>query len=187
LLGLLAAVGAASAVAALTGDDRRATDFELRFTPDDADGAETDATPLIGKDVAGDRVPAKSYEVLTGGLSSLRDHQGTPMVVNFWQSNCVPCRTEMPALQSVHQSLGRQVAFVGLGVFERDKNARAFVKDTGVTYETGLDPSGYFADAFSVVTFPSTYLVDRDGQIVATHLGAITASELRAPITEKIG
>jgi thiol-disulfide isomerase/thioredoxin len=184
LIGLLAAAGAATAVAALTGPDHRAADFELRLTPDDADGAATDTTPLVGKDADGTLVPTKSYEVLTGGLVSLRDHRGTPMVVNLWYSTCVPCRQEMPALQSVHEELGDQVTFVGLDVRESSTAARNFVEATGVTYENGLDRSGYFAEAFGVVTFPSTFLVDREGRIVATHLGAITASELRALIAD---
>lgn len=183
LVGLLAAAGAATAVAALGGDGRR-SDFDLHFTAADADGASGGVAPLVGEDAGGRAVPSKQYARLGGGLGSLTDHAGNPMVVNFWQSTCVPCRTEMPALQTVHEELGDRVTFVGLAANERERTARAFVEATGVTYENGLDPSGAFVDALSVVTFPTTFLVDRDGRVVATHLGAITAPELRALIAD---
>jgi thiol-disulfide isomerase/thioredoxin len=185
LVGLLAAAGAATAVAAFTGSDRESS-FDLHFTADDADGAVSDNTPLVGKDADGASVPTKQYELLTGGLGSLGDHKGTPMVINFWYSTCLPCRQEMPAFQSVSTELRGRVAFVGLAVRERAQTARDFVKETGVTYETGLDPSGALAEKLAVVLFPSTVLVDGDGKVVATHRGALTAAELRALIDDKL-
>jgi thiol-disulfide isomerase/thioredoxin len=186
LIGLLAAAGAATAVAAFGGSDHGSSSFDLHFTAGDADGAASDGPPLVGGDAAGKLVPTRQYELLAGGLGSLSGHKGRPMVVNFWQSTCVPCRTEMPALEAVHRELGDQVVFVGLDVNEKLQTGRDFVASTGVTYENGRDPSSAFVDAFGVVTYPSTFLVDRDGRIVATHLGAITAAELRALVADKL-
>ena len=188
LVGLLAAVAAATAVAALTDDDDRAADFDLHFTGDDADGASgTDGSPLVGEDADGTLVPADRFELLGGGLGSLRDHLGTLMVVNFFGSWCAPCRKEMPALQTVADELGDRVVFVGIAVRDRAGAARDFVRDTGVSYETGLNPTGDLATAMEVITFPTTLLVGADGRVVATHRGALTAAELRTLIDERFG
>jgi thiol-disulfide isomerase/thioredoxin len=131
-------------------------------------------------------MPDKHFELLQGGLGSLRDHQGKTMVVNFWYSTCPPCRQEMPAIESVHEALGDKVAFVGLAVRDDAGSARDFVKETGVTYDIGLDPSGGLAESFGTVSFPMTFLVDADGHIVTQHSGAVTAAQLRKLIDDNL-
>jgi thiol-disulfide isomerase/thioredoxin len=189
LAGLLAATGAATAVSALGND--HGPDADIHFTADDLDGAPataptTTANPLVAKAMTGTAMPATQFELLGGGLGSLRDHAGTPMVVNLWYSRCVPCRTEMPALQSVHQQLGDRIAFVGLAVRDSPGAARDFVQETGVTYDIGLDRTGSLATDLGVVTFPTTYLVDGHGEIVATHAGKLTAPQLQKLIAEHL-
>lgn len=184
LAGLVAAAGAATAVVALGGDDDPGVD--IHFTADDADGAGTDATPLIGLDTDGATVPGTRYELLAGGLGSLRDHRGTPMVVNFFGSWCVPCRDEMPAFEAVHDDLGDRVAFVGIAFRDGADAARALVRQTGVTYETGRDPTGKIAEALDILKFPTTLLVDAEGRVVSTHPGELTARQLRALIDDHL-
>ncbi len=190
MIGLLAAAGAATAVSAFTGNDDKA-DLSLHFTAADADGATTTTTgaggtnPLTGG-TAPSALPDRQFEVLSGGLSSLPAYHGTPMVVNFWYSTCLPCRKEMPALQSVHERAGASIAFVGLAIRDSKKAARDFATDTGVTYTIGLDPSGGLAQDFGVVVFPSTYLIDAKGTVVASHKGALTAPQLQQLIDDNL-
>ncbi len=202
-VGLLAAAGAATAVAALTGSSDK-PDFSLHLQASDADpptatstpvddgsGASGGATtttlqPLIQKAPLPTAMSDKQFELLTGGLSSLRDHQGAPMVVNLWYSTCAPCRQEMPAIESVHEALGDKVEFIGLAVRDDARSARDFVQETGVTYDIGLDPSGALAESFGTVLFPTTFLVDGNGHIVTQHSGAVTAAQLRKLIDDNL-
>src|SRR6187455_692609 len=57
-----------------------------------------------------------AYTTFAGDEVSIGAHRGTPLVVNFFSKDCVPCITEMPALEQVHQTLGDQVEFLGLAV-----------------------------------------------------------------------
>ncbi len=117
-------------------------------------------------------------------LSSLR---GTPMVVNFFASTCIPCITEMPAFEEVHQELGDQVTFLGLAVADRPEDAEAMVDQTGVTYRTGQDRDGEVISALGGTVLPTTVLLGADGEIVATRAGEISGGELRRLLVDELG
>lgn len=173
LVAVLAAVGAAAAI----GTDDTSTpkvETTLHFTP-----ADKEPNPLVAGDPEGDRAPTTKYPKLEGGLGSLADYKGTPLVVNMFGSWCVPCRKEMPDLQRVHEELGAKVAFVGLAVNDSERDARAFIEKYGATYDVGRDPGGKIAAELGVVNMPSTFLVGADGRIKSAKAGAVTADELR--------
>jgi thiol-disulfide isomerase/thioredoxin len=113
--------------------------------------------------------------------------KGTPTVVNFFASTCVPCITEMPDLEKVHQQLGDRVQFLGLAVQDRIKESQELVERTGVTYRTARDPNGDILGLFNGTALPMTVLLDADGTVKAIHPGELTADELRALIAEKLG
>ncbi|MCU1484706.1 MAG: thiol-disulfide oxidoreductase [Actinomycetia bacterium] len=173
LVAVLAAVGVAVAVGT---DDapKPKVDADLHFSTDD-----TEPPGLIARDSKGDPAPTSKYPKLEGGLGSLADYRGQDLVVNMFASSCVPCRKEMPDLQRLHEELGDEVTFVGLAVNDSQRNAEAFVRKYGATYDIGRDPNGNIASQLGVVNMPSTFLIGKDGRIKSAKAGAVTASELR--------
>lgn len=139
-----------------------------------------------GEDTVGRPAPTSDYTTFDGEEASVADYAGTPMVVNFFASWCVPCVREMPAFEQVHQDLGDQVAFVGVNVQDSETEGQAIVDDTGITYDVGRDPDGSLLASFGGVAMPTTVLVDADGTIVRVLSGATTAEELRAAIDEDL-
>jgi peroxiredoxin len=176
VVAVVAALGAAVAVAVVRGDDApsRKVDANLHFTP-----ADQEPQPLVAGNPKGDPVPTTKYQKLDGGLASLADYHGTPVVLNLFGSWCVPCKKEVPDLQQVHQELGDKVAFVGLAVRDSEGDARAFVEKYGATYDIGRDPGGKIAAELGVINMPSTFLISADGRIKSAKAGAVTAAELR--------
>lgn len=183
VVALVAAAGAAVAVGELTEDDppERPVDASLRITPEDQE-----AQPLVEGDPAGDQVPATRFPRIGGGLASLDDYRGTPVVLNFFGSWCVPCRTEVPELQQIHEEYGDRLAVVGLAVRDSERDAAAFVERYGATYDTGRDASGKIASELGVVNFPSTFFVSADGEVVGARPGALDADLLRQLIDEHL-
>jgi thiol-disulfide isomerase/thioredoxin len=139
-----------------------------------------------GEDTVGRPAPTSDYTTFDGEEASVADYAGTPMVVNFFASWCVPCVREMPAFEQVHQDLGDQVAFVGVNVQDSETEGQAIVDDTGITYDVGRDPDGSLLASFGGVAMPTTVLVDADGTIVRVLSGATSAEELRAAIDEDL-
>ena len=137
-------------------------------------------------DTVGTPAPTDPYALFDGGEASVADYAGTPMVVNFFASWCVPCVREMPEFEEVHQAIGDEVAFLGIDVQDSVTRGQELVEDTGVTYDVGRDPDGSMLTAFGGVAMPTTALVDADGTIVHLMSGGTTADELRAAIDEHL-
>jgi peroxiredoxin len=149
-----------------------------------ADEQTGDATATPTRlDLTGQSAPAVRYPTFDGSTAGIADLRGTPVVLNFWGSWCPPCIEEMPAFESVHQTFGGRVRFVGLAVNDNEDSARRQAERTGVTYDLGFDHGGRIATAFGILNFPTTVLIDRDGTVAHTSgAGAIAADELTALI-----
>jgi cytochrome c biogenesis protein CcmG, thiol:disulfide interchange protein DsbE len=129
------------------------------------------------------RAPAFTLARLAGsGTLSLASLRGKAVVVNFWASDCAPCKQEMPRLVSfARQWSARGVVVVGIDVLEQSKGpARAFSRRYGATYPMVFDPTGSTVDPWGVGQgTPQTFFVDRSGRIVDHVLGPVSAQALR--------
>jgi thiol-disulfide isomerase/thioredoxin len=120
-----------------------------------------------------------SFPRLDGTTASFTDYRGKPVVVNFFSETCIPCRTEMPALEQVHQELGPKVVFLGMNAEDAVEDGRKLIADTGITWDIGRDPRDELLQRLGGAGLPSTFLLDSEGRVVFSHLGALTAGDLR--------
>ena len=112
----------------------------------------------------------------------LKSYRGTPVVLNFFAAWCVPCRTEMPGFEAVHQQLGDRVAFLGVDHNDSRPDAVDLLTKTGVTYPTGFNPQGNLALDYGLIGMPTTVFISTDGRILEEHTGALSQQELKADI-----
>ncbi len=125
------------------------------------------------------------FQLFNGTDSSFEELRGTPVVVNFWASWCPACIAEMPDFQSVSDSLGEQVVFLGLNMQDPNRAAaERLVQETGVTYLLAADPDGALFAEFGGIGMPTTVFVDANGNIVDTHSGVLSAEALEERIRE---
>jgi thiol-disulfide isomerase/thioredoxin len=153
------ASGIALAVGIITG-------AILAHHPDDLDAHLTTpgraAEPAGIKPVTkadGKPLPAGEFTTLRGTTARFDDLKGKPLVVNMWAESCVPCVTEMPAFQSVHQDLGDKVTIIGMNASDGIAVAKAFAAKVGVTYDLWLDNQGSAQTALGVTVLPTTIFV----------------------------
>jgi thiol-disulfide isomerase/thioredoxin len=119
-----------------------------------------------------------SFTRFDGSAASTTDYRGKPLLVNFFSSTCVPCQTEMPALEQVHRKAGAAIVFLGLDVQDTVASGKAFVETTGVTYDMGRDPDASILQGLGGTALPTTVLLDAHGKIVYQHLGKLDVDEL---------
>jgi thiol-disulfide isomerase/thioredoxin len=116
---------------------------------------------------------------------------GRVVVVNFWASWCVPCRTELPSFQRVsHQLAGRPVTFVGVDASDQRDAAAAMLRRSGVTYATVYDRKGIYggvASRWSVTALPQTWFVAKDGTRSLRVPRKMAADELEAAVERLLG
>ncbi|SDV49543.1 TlpA family protein disulfide reductase [Chitinasiproducens palmae] len=120
-------------------------------------------------------------------LSRLR---GKTTVVNFWASWCGPCVREMPELAVLNDRYaGKKVAFVGIAA-DSDANVKRFLGNVRVDYLIlnagfeGVELSTKLGN--TVHGLPFTVVIDEDGQISYTKLGAISSPELAKALDSSI-
>ena len=100
--------------------------------------------------------------------------KGKPVVLNFWGSWCVPCRAEAPVLSAAAKTYAAQgVVFIGIAFQSPEPDGKAFIKQHGITYPCGPDPSGDILTAYGITGMPQTVLIDRSGVIVRHIYGQI--------------
>ena len=117
--------------------------------------------------------PDFTLPTLSGAPIHLAELRGKVVLLNFWATWCVPCRTEMPTLEALYQRYkdrGLDVLAVNLDL-RSTAGVAAFLQEVGVTFRVGLDPSWSIARAYRVLGLPTTYLIDRAGNVVVREVG----------------
>lgn len=102
----------------------------------------------------------------------LEAFRGKVVVVDFWASWCVPCRRSFPWLDEMQRKYGEQ-GLVVIGINEDDAagDAEDFLRNYPVSFRIVRDRDGALARRFDLLAMPSSYVLDRDGEIAARHLG----------------
>lgn len=98
-----------------------------------------------------------------------------PMVVNFFASWCAPCEIEHPVLMGLK---GRGVRVVGIAYKDKPPQTQAFLTRLGDPFAAVLvDRDGRAGVEFGVTGVPETYVVGRDGTVLAKHTGPLTEAD----------
>jgi len=116
--------------------------------------------------LVGSRAPSGVLDLLDGSAVSLDGVIGRrPIYLKFWATWCVPCREQMPHLESAYRTYGDRVAVyaVDLGVNDPIDDVRAFQAAHHLTVPIALDRDGSLAERFDVQVTPQHILIDRDG------------------------
>jgi cytochrome c biogenesis protein CcmG/thiol:disulfide interchange protein DsbE len=112
---------------------------------------------------------------------SLAELEGTPFVLNFWASWCIPCRDEAPVLEQGWQRYGpKGVLFLGLNMQDLTDDAHAFLDEFGITYPSIREPSNEIARAYGATGIPETYFISRRGRVVGHVIGVVSERQLKA-------
>jgi len=141
----------------------------------------------ITKAVAKNRiVPAPNFTLPrldTKGKLTLATLRGKAVVLNFWQSDCQPCKQEMPRLEAGWKKWdGKDVVIVGVDMLNTRAQGDAFFKRYGATYPMVWDELGDTVQPYGVWDTPETFFVDRRGRIVRHVLGPVSTKVLNADI-----
>jgi peroxiredoxin len=123
------------------------------------------------------KVPPKAAPDFTlptadGQQVALQQFRGKVVFLNFWATWCIPCREEMPALERLHQTYQAQdLAIISIDLKESADQVKAFFDKHGLSFPALLDQNGSVFRDYLVAGMPTTYLIGRDGTLLARGIG----------------
>ena len=142
-------------------------------------------TPLPTTELTTTATPFRLSDLFDDSLTiTLSDYAGRPVILNFWASWCVPCRTEMPALERVYQQYQEQ-GLVVLGInqlyIDNLQAAQDFVTELQLTFPNAVDETGKVSERdYSVLGLPTSVFITADGEITHTQVGQLKDEQLES-------
>ena len=128
-----------------------------------------------------------------GKTHTLDDYKGKIVFLNFWATWCPPCRAEMPDIQKLYERSSREgkdsvivlgVAAPKLGSEKDEAGIKAFMEKNGYSYPVLMDKGGKLFEAYGIRAIPTTYLIDRRGNVIGRVQGALSAENLEKIIQQ---
>ena len=103
-------------------------------------------------------------------FSELKAVEGKPVLVDFWASWCAPCQKSFPWLNSMKEKYP-DLEIIAINLDEDVGDAKKFLDGRDTLFKVAYDPDGELAEAYQVEGMPSSYLIDKNGNIVEAHVG----------------
>ena len=161
---------------------------------------ETEAEEQAVSDEAADPEAAVAAPDFTltdqyGVTHTLSDYRGKVVFLNFWATWCPPCRAEMPDIQKLYESYGGAedaevvilaVATPGIGGEQDESGVIAFLEENGYTYPVAMDPTGEVLRNYGISAFPTTFMIDAQGNVFGYVPGAMSGEIMQSIIDQTV-
>lgn len=134
-----------------------------------------------------------------GNSHTLSEYKGKTVFLNFWATWCGPCRMEMPYIQKVYEeygSNGGDVIILGVAnpkTEERPNNSdvsqeevELFLSENGYTYPVVMDLDGSIFAAYGIQAFPTTFMIDKNGNVYGYAPGSLSEDMVRSIIRQTV-
>ena len=139
------------------------------------------AVPTVSAEALSQPVPAPSFELagLDGNPVSLKQYQGKVVIVNFWGTFCKPCLKETPDLVAVQQQFAdKGLTIIGAAMDQNNLDGvKIFAKKYFVNYPM-IETTAKLNRDYGVIVAPTTIIINKAGNIVYRHAGALNRTEL---------
>ena len=127
-----------------------------------------------------------------GEVHTLSDYKGKTVFLNFWATWCPPCRAEMPDIQKLYEEYGNNeedliilgIAAPNLGREGDEDSIKSFLKENGYTYPVVMDPVGEIFNIYGITAFPTTFMIDKEGNIFGYVPGQLTEDVMESIIKQ---
>jgi len=132
----------------------------------------------------GNAAPEFSTTLLSGTVSGSKAVRGKVVLLNFWATWCGPCRTEMPFFQKLADA-NKERGLLVLAINNRESpdKIQPFLDEHRLRFDIGLDRSGKINTQYEVHQYPTTYVLDHNGVILARQFGPFDEAALEAALS----
>jgi peroxiredoxin len=144
------------------------------------DAGKTDAAGAKSEAASAEPAPDVQLKTTDGKPLKLSELRGQVVLLNFWATWCVPCRSEIPGLNEMQRDLaGRGLKVLGVSTSDSADLVREYQKDVRQDYTVALGDDAVAA-SYAVGVLPTTFVIDREGRIRHKIIGEKSRAEFEA-------
>ena len=163
-------------------------------TQEEATEAESEEEEEAAEEVK--TIPAIDFTLKDqyGNIHTLSDYKGKTVFLNFWATWCSPCRAEMPDIQKLYEEFQQEeedivilgVAAPNLGREKSEEGIKGFLEENGYTYPVVMDTEAEAFQAYGINSFPTTFMIDKDGNVFGYIPGQLSEETMRDIIRQTV-
>ena len=161
-------------------------------TQEEATEAESEEEEEAAEEVK--TIPAIDFTLKDqyGNTHTLSDYKGKTVFLNFWATWCSPCKAEMPDIQKLYEEFQQEdvvilgVAAPNLGREKSEEGIKGFLEENGYTYPVVMDTEAEVFQAYGINSFPTTFMIDKDGNVFGYIPGQLSEETMRDIIRQTV-
>ena len=143
----------------------------------------------------GSEAPDFTAKLNNGETFTLSDKKGQVILLNFWATWCPPCKAEMPDIQKLYEKSSTEgedavivlgVAAPNMGQEGSEEEIAAFMEEKGYTYPVLMDTEGELFASYGIMSFPTTFMIDRDGNVFGYVSGMLSADMMDSIVRQTL-
>jgi len=120
---------------------------------------------------------------LDGKELSLSDLKGKNVFLNFWATWCPPCKAEMPEIEKLYQETkDSDLVIVSIEIGEPLGTVKSFIDTNKYSFKVLLDSDQSVASKYNIASIPTSYFINKDGNIVSKKMGSMNIDEMKGYI-----
>ncbi len=129
----------------------------------------------IKKVEIGKTAPDFALVDMNGEKHKLSDYRGQGVFLNFWATWCKPCEREMPYIEKSYQEFkDKGVKVLSVDVGESDVAVNNFINKHKLSFPVMIDKDTQVQTAYGIDPLPITFLINKDGEVIRSHVGQLT-------------
>ena len=130
-----------------------------------------------------------------GNTHTLSEYKGKTVFLNFWATWCPPCKAEMPDIQKIYEEYQEKgddslvilgIAAPNWGQEQSQEGITAFLEEMGYTYPVVMDTTGEMFMAYGISSFPTTFMIDKEGNVFGYASGQLSEDMMRSIIRQTV-
>ena len=138
-------------------------------------------------------IPAPEFALVDqyGEEHTMSEYKGKTVFLNFWATWCGPCNEELPDIQKLYEEYGKNEGdLIVLGVANpggqdvSKEELVAFLEEKGCEYPTLFDETGELFDNYGISAFPTTFMIDANGNVYGYVSGMLTADMMESIVQQ---
>ncbi len=138
-------------------------------------------------------LPAFDFTLLdqNGKEHKLSEYKGKVVFLNFWATWCPPCKEEMPHIEELYKEYNLnkdEVVILGVtGTHDQtEQDIKDYLDENNYTFPTVIDKTGEIFTDYNINSYPTTFMIDKDGKIYGYTVGALSKDIMKQIIKQTL-